>query len=468
MSFLPKSVSRLRQEAKALSKKESIAHTAALEFIARSYGFPNWKAVINASDESHEAVPIFIDDTDTENWEIIEQTTELLDDVTIRVSNNKAYLVSLGIEFSMFEPTITGLKKSILDATRPVRSHFELENFHFFDQQGQGGDYKVIKIAYFVTNDEITPTKVSLYRPKTKQGDPRMWFRKLQSFAEPTEQIAIVVFEDSLYLFNFSRIFLEHLIPESEAAKFITRYANSKNSIAEELLQKLKEIAKCPIKSAVKGDTAVGMAVEFALNIVPNSSKQPDYKGIELKSGRGEKNRTTLFAQVADWSISPCKSSADILDKYGYQRKNDFKLYCTVSAQKVNSQGLRFFYDESADQLIEKDRDDKNVAIWQGKLLRERLLHKHTETFWIHASSTLIDGVEHFELISVTHTKRPLESQLLPLIQSGVITMDHLIKRKGGNKPTVSEKGPLFKIDKRNLAFLFPEPKVYVLKEVTL
>jgi hypothetical protein len=458
MNFLPKSVSRLRQEAKALSKKESIAHTAALEFIARSYGFPNWKAVINASDEScvvNQSAAVvsndFIDNEDT-------------DDLKIRVLKNKTHFVSLGIEFSMFEPTTTGLKKSILDATRPVRSHFELEKFHFFDQQGQGEDCKIIKPAYFVTNEMIMPTKVSLYRPKTKQGDPRMWFRKLQSFANPAEQISIVVFEDSLYLFNFSRISLEHLVPESEATKFITRYANSKNSIAEELFQKLKEIAKHPIKATVAGDTAVGMAVEFALGIVPNSSKQPDYKGIELKAGRGDKNRTTLFAQVADWSISPCKSSADILDKYGYQRESDFKLYCTVSAQKVNSQGLRFFYDESADQLIEKDRDDKNVAIWQGMLLRKRLLEKHTETFWINATSTMVDGVEYFELISVTHTKQPLESQLLPLIQSGVITMDHLIKRKGGSKPTISEKGPLFKIDKRNLAFLFPEPKVYFLR----
>jgi hypothetical protein len=465
MSFLPKSVSRLRQEAKALSKKEAIPHTTALEFIARSYGFPNWKAVLNASDKSciaEQSTPLVFNDYPQDS-DAVEQSTDFSDDVEVRVSKNKAYFVSLGIEFSMFEPTITGLKKSIIDATSSVRSHFELEKFHFFDQQGQGGNHKVTKCAYFVTIDAITSSKVSLYRPKTKQGDPRMWFSKLQSFAQPTEKIAIVVFDDGLYLFNFSCICLENLTSESEAAKFIAHYVNSKNSIAEELLKKLKKIAKSPIKSIIKGDTAVGMAVEFALNIVANSSKQPDYKGIELKAGRGEKNRASLFAQVADWSISPCKSSADILDKYGYQREDDFKLYCTVSAQKVNSQGLRFFYDESADQLIEKDRDNNNVAIWQGTLLRKRLLEKHTETFWINATSIMINGVEHFKLISVTHTKRPLESQLLPLIQSGMITMDHLIKRKGGSKPSVSEKGPLFKIDKRNLAFLFPEPKVYFL-----
>lgn len=52
MSFFPKSVARLRQEAKALGKQKGIPHTAALELIARSYGFPNWKAVLNVSNES--------------------------------------------------------------------------------------------------------------------------------------------------------------------------------------------------------------------------------------------------------------------------------------------------------------------------------------------------------------------------------------------------------------------------------
>jgi hypothetical protein len=290
-----------------------------------------------------------------------------------------------------------------------------------------------------------------------------MWFKSLPNYANPNEQIAIVVCCDELCLFNFSRFSFENIPSVSPVSELISHIASRFNSTAEELLQKLKEIAKNPIRVAVKGDTAVGMAVELALGISANSSKQPDYNGIELKSGRGGNNRTTLFAQVADWSISLCKSSAEILDKYGYQRDDDFKLYCTVSTQKANSQGLQFFYDESSDLLIEKDRNGKNVAIWAGELLRKRLLEKHAETFWINAKSTIVDGKEYFELISVTHTKKPLESQLLPLIQSGVITMDHLIKRKGGSKPTVSEKGPLFKIDKCNLLLLFPEPKEYSL-----
>ena len=95
--------------------------------------------------------------------------TDLQSQIQERIDKNKAHLVAVGIEYSMFEPTITGLKKAILDATRPVRSHFESESFHFFDKQGQGDEHKEIKTAHFVKANSISSTKVSLYRPKTKR-----------------------------------------------------------------------------------------------------------------------------------------------------------------------------------------------------------------------------------------------------------------------------------------------------------
>jgi len=121
-----------------------------------------------------------------------------------KIASNKKQLAKFGIEFSIFEPTITGLKKAILDATQTVRVHFELENFHFYWEQGQGPEHKVLKEVYFLTDDEIIKSKASLYRPKTKKGDPRMWFRKLPSFTEPGDQVAIVIQDDFAYLINLN------------------------------------------------------------------------------------------------------------------------------------------------------------------------------------------------------------------------------------------------------------------------
>ncbi|MEX6200167.1 MvaI/BcnI family restriction endonuclease [Providencia stuartii] len=148
--------------------------------------------------------------------------------------------------------------------------------------------------------------------------------------------------------------------------------------------------------------------------------------------------------------------------------QNDFKLYCTISTRKPNSQGLIFKVEEDVLQEWSAEyKDDKNIfkehiASWSGKLLRKRLKEKHSETFWIEAKSQFIDGVEYFQLISVTHTKAPLLNQLMPLLESGTITMDYLIKRSAKNG-RVTEKGPLFKINSRDLSLIFPEPVKYSL-----
>jgi len=300
MNTLPKSIGRLKQEASALSKTNTIPHTTALDEIAKQYGFANWKAILKADQNARalkQPVPAisnnFIEDAElvllADDLATKERDADLDPETKIKLAKNKAYFASLGIDYSIFEPTITGLKKSILDATRPVRSHFEIEGFHNFDMQGQGDEHKIIKEAFFVFPDLLQQTRVSLYRPKTKKGDPRMWFRGLAEFANPADQIAIVIFEDKLYLFNFSQFDTELLDSRSSSSIFISQYLVSKNSIADELLEKLRVIAKAPIRCTVVGDTAIGMAIELALGIPANSSRKPDYKGIELKGGRGKK-----------------------------------------------------------------------------------------------------------------------------------------------------------------------------------
>lgn len=385
----------------------------------------------------------------------------IYEDVPLVVNNQKV-LISYGVEFSIFTPTNNGLKKSILDATGPVRTHFELEKFHFYYQQNQGVENKVTKKAYLLTDSSVIESNMSLYRPTTKKGDPRMWFKYLKMVANPNDYIAIIIKDNSAYLINLSQVNLEEYDSSNIINQFLLSYKLSKNNISEELLSKLKVLAKAPFPSQRRGDTGIGYTLETLLGIEANSSKNPDYYGIELKAGRGNKTRTTIFAQVADWSISPCKRSADILERYGYKRDDNFKLYCTISSQRINSQGLHFKINLNEDQLEEWHNDKDLVAIWPGSLLRHRLKEKHTETFWIEANSLIINDIEHFQLRKVTHTKSPIMSQLIPLLSAGVITMDHLIKRDGKTNK-VSEKGPLFKLNKRDLDLLFPLPQTYIL-----
>lgn len=372
------------------------------------------------------------------------------------------------ISLSLIEPTETGLKKSIMDATGSVRSFLKENNIHDYDIQGQGQENKVQIEALIYQDFQVIHSTASLYRPQTKKGDPRIWFSGLTKIANPNDLIAMIFYSGSFHIFNLSQLNVEALLNLNlinPLKELILEISGKANEIAFELLAMLRKVASVgPIPSMVAADTSVGRTLETALGIDINSSKQPDYKGIELKSFRSSRtNRKNLFAQVPEWSLSKFKSSAEILDAFGYPRAEDFKLYCTVSAITRNSQGLSLRLDSDIKQLVENSNKPEigDFVIWPLKTLHNRLLEKHKETFWVEATSTLVDGREHFQYSLVEHTKKPITSQFDILIDQGIITLDHLIKRN--EKGKVVEKGPIFKIKPKGLDLLFPPSEKYSL-----
>ena len=372
---------------------------------------------------------------------------------------NRKYLAQNGIDYGLLSITQTGLNKSIMDAVGSLRTYLKENQYHNYFEQKQGTDYKVLKPCQLVISDtDSQDQKVSLYRPETKSGDPRIWIYGLKNVASPGDELALVIDKGDLYAFNISKLDLVQ-------NQFLNKIIQDYEATAMELLGLLENLSKKGrLQSIMQGrhDTAIGRTIEHALGIPINSSPLPDYKGIELKAARLNKisNRTNLFAQVPDWSISTLKSSKEIVDKYGYQRGEDLKLYCTIKTHIYNSQGLGFEVDFEQDQLNELHITDGPVVRWLGDTLRTKLLEKHHETFWIKANSDIENGDEFFTLKSITHTKNPVSSQFLVLLEQGIITMDHLIKRKDKTGKT-SEKGPLFKIKPEHLSLIFPEPKHY-------
>jgi len=375
-------------------------------------------------------------------------------------------ITKYSIEITVIEPTYTGLKKSILDATRPVSNFLKSKNIHDYSLQAQGIENKVLVNASLVMPKEILPSVASLYRPNTKNGDPRIWFKGLGAFSEPNDLIGIFSIGSELYLVNLSKLDIDHLLNKdyNNPLRDIALDINGKaNLIANELLSLLMKIGFMgPVPAMLNADTAVGRTLEKLLGIDINSSKQPDYKGIELKAYRAKRdNRKNLFAQVPDWKNSKFKSSAEILNNFGYQRGDDFKLYCSVSTKTRNSQGLQLKVDPNVSRLLENS--DKNsigdFLCWSLDTLHDRLLEKHNETFWISADATFEDGTEYFHFKKVEHTKKPIISQFDILLEQGAISLDHLIKRNVAGK--VVEKGPLFKIGSKSLNLLFPPSQTY-------
>lgn len=229
------------------------------------------------------------------------------------------------------------------------------------------------------------------------------------------------------------------------------------------MIERLRELAaEGPVPSTAHGPRGVGMTLAARLGISHTSTIKPSYMGIVITATRclnsQRSNRINLFAKVPDWSISPLKSSREIVELCGYPADDGGKrLYCTVSASGTNSLGLLLKVDHKADLLVESFKGEP-IACWRLGVLQERLKATHPESIVVYASATKRNGKEFFHYREAFHMGFPFVSELPALLATGTVTMDHLIKLTGGS---TFEKGPLFKLGPTNMQLLFPKPKHY-------
>jgi len=372
------------------------------------------------------------------------------------------------VELCLIEPTLTGLEKSIMDATGSVRAYVKNKNIHDYELQNQGQENKIQIPAFLINSYELVNSIASLYRPNTKKGDPRIWFKGLGSFSNANDILGIIAFEQKLFVINITLLDVNELLfdlnanPLKDIANAISQISNS---IANELLTKLRVIASNGfVRALLQADTSIGRTLEHLLGIAMNSRATPDYKGIELKSFRELRGtRKGLFAKTPNWELSKFKSRVEILDNFGYWEEGIFRLYNTIRATGRNAQGLILRTDYDLNCLIENsDRlDIGDFLIWKLEELKKTLSIKHKETFWIEAESKIEDGNEFFLYKSVEHTKNPLVNQFGFLIDMGAITLDYPIKRLANG--SVVDKGCNFKIKPNCLDLLFPLSKTYPL-----
>lgn len=389
-------------------------------------------------------------------------------------TRNVQFLVNKQVPYATIQVTETGLRKSILDATAPVRAYFLEKDVHDYENQLQGQENKRIISTCILTTTSLHRTESSLYRPVTKKGDPRIWIYGIKQFINADEIMALISHDQMLYVINLSQIDIP-TVCNSAVGNPIKDLVNEihgfSTSVSDELLGLIRNRMSEWIPTTVLADTGVGREVENQLGIPMNADKTPDYKGIELKSGREKANvRNSLFTQTPNWDISRLKSSREIVDAYGYipQGYGHKCLHVTLSSIKPNPQGLGLYVEygknwlEANEYEIIPIADGKykkinDVAVWKLMDLHQRLLTKHKETFWIDVDSRIDNGTEYFRVTSIEHTKNPIPSQFDILLEQGKITVDFLLGRnKGGD--TYS-----FKIGKKSRPLLFPESEVYTI-----
>ena len=394
-------------------------------------------------------------------------------------TKNIKFLVDKQVEFTTIQITETGLKKSILDATAPVRAYFKEKKVHDYETQIQGPEHKHIIDTYILTEDAQYLTKTSLYRPVTKKGDPRLWINKVKGveFLKANDIFTIIAHRGILFAVNLNAVNIENVCSspiDTPLKDLIFEVSCEKNSVSNELLGLIKDRMTDWMPAEILADTGIGRTVESILGIDMNPSKNPDYKGIELKSHReASKVRNTLFTQAPEWTISRLKSGRAIVEEYGYipAGYTHKSLHVTLTANRPNPQGLGLLVQQQSG-LLEADefsqieladgafRKVNDVAAWQLTNLHERLLTKHHETFWIDAETKRESGREYFRVTKILHTKNPIPSQFDILLDQGQITVDFLLCRDSGGD-TYS-----FKIKGKARPLLFPQNDVYNLNVI--
>lgn len=444
----------------------------------KRHGFKMVEDALNVATEELgiKASELTTDSSERSDWSALSKTL-----IPALEKKNHAFFSRIGREHASIWTTPVMLRKSIIDATSDIRFILQEANIHDYKTQEQGPEHKIIKDAFFVS-DKLAMSKASLYRPRTKSGDPRIWFSKMSQFCTAGDEVVMACENQTCFIFNFSKYDYEQLYPKLIAFSQLQWLSTGISTEAKTLLEQLQALSGVAIRNPVreagkKCDTDVGMAVEAVLGVAANSRKAPDLNGIELKAWRaGHKNRHALFTQVPDWQVSQCHSFQEFVQLVGYPSRkpevlavlgNDAKeLRCTVSAIKPNAQGLKLRVDESKDRIVETDHvKTMDLLVWPGPLLRGCLKRKHPETFWIECRTVQDNkGGEVYYIERVHYTRSPLVSRFLSLVENGFIILDHMIgykpKRKNGQiiGYSLSEKGPSWKIHDSDFDQLFPAP----------
>lgn len=410
---------------------------------------------------------------------------DMISTADVSISDVLAFLGSNGLRATILVPTETGLEKSIMDATYEVREYFKSCDFHDYSTQQQGVDFKVVQRAFIHVPGDCVETSVSLYRPETKFGDPRIWIYRLKQFARAGNVLALIVVDDVLHVLNMSTDGYRCFINPSEKLRYLL--GSQQQSLPfQELLSNLRSIAAEGWHTTdINADTGVGHRIETLLGIRANSSRKPDYKGIEIKTSRTKKSgrKVTLFSQVPDWDLTTALGGLDelaVVHLVGTNKRkrsnkvNDqsidqetaerqFRYYASINP-KPNPQGVFSRMGTRSGELTFEtfaNNGDTLLHCWTIDSLTNSLQLKHRETVFIDVHSEPCSGSERFLLTSLTYRSSPILANLPIALSSGDINVDYTLKvlPTGG----IDNHGYLFRMSHKKLDILFATSKQYQL-----
>ncbi|MGC6448789.1 MAG: MvaI/BcnI family restriction endonuclease [Rubripirellula sp.] len=191
----------------------------------------------------------------------------------------------------------------------------------------------------------------------------------------------------------------------------------------EDLLSRIREINRNgPTSIEGTGSGRYGLALERELGIEKNSSKKPDFYGIEIKT-KASANLQTLFSRTPSEYLS-CRNSLGLLQEYGYEKNGRTQLYTSVNS-KGDSLGFRL---SSIDDQVVLNYGPVAVLTYHNKRLIEALKSKHTESVFVEVQP--ITGQKMCYYPKLQHCSEPSFDNFLALLHSGKIFLDLTLSLK--------------------------------------
>jgi hypothetical protein len=282
----------------------------------------------------------------------------------------------------------------------------------------------------------------------------------LPEFAAAGNVLALAIYDDVLHVINMSRH--RHLIFHSPTDAMRRLMSSQQQSIGfQHLLSSLRSIAaEGWFRSLRHGDTGVGYTIETKLGISANSSKAPDYMGVEIKSTRSRpgKDKVTLFSRTPHWRLSSALgglNAREFIKRVGVLEGKFRRYYATVYP-RPNPQGVYSRIVRSNDQVRFETRigePDELAHCWQLLELEDALRVKHKQTAFLEVETRSGSAGEEFRLSSVTYRSGPIIENLEYLLESGDITLDYTLRELSDTR--VRDHGYLFRMSGGRLRKLF-------------
>lgn len=227
-----------------------------------------------------------------------------------------------------------------------------------------------------------------------------------------------------------------------------------------ELVARLRRIRNLGyVPTMRQGDTGVGFTLEALLGIEANSSKAPDFFGIEIKcsrispTGRHRGQKQTLFSLVPTWDAA-ATDRGDLVRRFGYidKQRSRQSLYCTVT-NAANSLGWSLIEDEVTSRILVA-KNGLHVASYPYEEVRSALEKKHRFTMFVGAQTEVVSGVEHFHFDTFAVARKATMGRFLALQRTGKLGLDFAIHLRADG--TARDHGFLWRLgDKADLPHLF-------------